>query len=91
MRTKKEAEELYLRLQKAYSPHYYPSSEEKASAIFELQHLGNLNEAEMISKIEKLSIIHGDHKTKITTLISNRYWEQKIDFGVKANIFKPEN
>jgi hypothetical protein len=45
----------------------------------------------MISQIEKLAILHADHKTKVTTLITNKFWEQKLNFGVQSNRFKPEN
>lgn len=91
MLTKRKAEELYDKLQKAYSPTYYPSAEEKSEVIFKLQHMSDLNEEFMISQIEKLAILHADHKTKVTTLITNKFWEQKLNFGVQSNRFKPEN
>jgi hypothetical protein len=36
MSKQQEAEELYLQIQKAYSPTYFPSEDERSDAIFQL-------------------------------------------------------
>lgn len=93
MSKQKEAESLYAEIQKAYKPSYFPTMEEKSEAIFNLSAFlygKNIDKESIIRKAELLGKIHGDHKTKITTLILNRFWETDLDFGVKANKYIDE-
>jgi len=93
MTRQKKAEILYQKIQEAYSPTYFPTKEEKNEALFELQNLlfKEIDEESIVRKAKTLSELHGDHKTKITTLILNKFWTIPISIGVKANKFIPEN
>lgn len=87
-----EANALYDQLCKAYKPLYYPTEEEKKEAIMILSVAlySRVKPEEMIQKAGVLSILHGNHKSKVTTLIINKFWEQDIEYGVRANKFKEE-
>ena len=66
-----EANALYDQLCKAYKPLYYPTEEEKKEAIMILSVAlySRVKPEEMIQKAGVLSILHGNHKSKVTTLI----------------------
>jgi hypothetical protein len=93
MTRQQRAEVLYQKIQEAYQPSYFPTKEEKSEAVFELQNLlfKEIDEDSIIRKAKALSEMHGDHKTKVTTLIMNKFWTVPISIGVKANKFIQED
>lgn len=90
---REEAEELFKELQQLYKSPYFPSVEEKNEAVIVLIRLciHGYQKDKMISKIKAISMLHGSHKTKLSTLIAGEFWNQEIEFGVKARKFKEEH
>ena len=90
---KKLAEELYKQIQNAYGPIYYPSAEELTQAvevlIMELKKNPDIGKS-IIHKAKFLASVHGDHKTKVTVLITNKFWESDFGYGIQANKFIEE-
>lgn len=93
MITKDEAEELFKKLQQEYQSPYFPSKEEKELAIMALTRIVRKKHSDefLLGKIRILREVHGNMKTKVTNLIMNEFWLQKLDYGVKARKFKDED
>lgn len=92
MSRKQKAEILYEKIAKAYNAIYFPTAEEKEAAIMVLMDLlyKDVNETLIIEKARAFSIIHGTHKSKVTSLITNKFWEHQMDYGVMPKKFKEE-
>lgn len=92
MSIKNQSEELFMELQQEYKSPYFPTKEEKKEALMQLYRalFKQVDPEVMKRKIRILATLHGDHKTKISTLIINQFWNQDLDFGVKARKFKDE-
>ena len=94
MSKQQEAEIFFQDLSRAYRPVYFPSEDEKHKAIFELTallHTKSTDKEAMITKIKRIGVMHGDHRTKVTTLVLNKFWEMELDFGVEANRYQEED
>ena len=94
MSKRKEAENLYSEIQQAYSSPYFPCKEERDQAMIILTRLvmkTGYDKNGIISKAKHFAMMHGNHKTKITNLITNEFWLHKLDIGVQARKFKDED
>ena len=88
------AEELYKQVQNAYGPIYYPTSDEIAQAvevlISELKRNPDIGKT-IIHKAKFLGSVHGDHKTKVSVLVMNKFWESDFGYGIQANKYIDED
>ena len=98
MNNEGKAEELYDLINKAYKPNFYPTREEKDRALFMLQNqFAKIPETKhekfkeyVVQKAKMIAMIHGDIKSKVNTLVENKFWNQNYEVGVKANKFIEE-
>lgn len=93
MSKREESEKLYNDLARAYQSPHFPSKEERNEAVVVLTTLlyHKVDKKAMIDKIQAFGIIHGHHKSKVTALINNRFWEHEVSYGVKPKRFKEED
>lgn len=87
-----EAGKLYERINRAYKPIYFPTEEEKNEAIMVLAAAlySKVNPEEMVRKAEILAKLHGNHKSKVTNIINNKFWQQEFEYGVVPRKFKED-
>lgn len=90
---KSYARKLFDEVQKAYGPIHFPSKEEINEALVTLMVIlktkPDLSKV-IVQRAKIVGNIHGDHKTKVTTLIANRFWEHDFGYGIQANKFIEE-
>lgn len=81
----KDAEEIYLKIYKAYGAYWPDTKAEKAEAIVFLNTIlkQGISEDLLLKKAEYAAKMHGEKRCKVSLIIGSRYWETQYPCEAK--------